>query len=815
MHFLHLSHVRIIGATILLLSLVAAVVQPMGLRAQTANDITITAADGTVEIIDAIDPPNRTAGLLALYTPDFGTSTRTNQFGAEAILIETDIPNQYRVTDVCTVFDAQADPPRCSNPGDNPIPENGAVLSASPEGNPDVRLFIRDHIAVDDVVTITIPTRREVSRTLDVIDPTPENNPDGVDPGTGTCFPGCRGASQFILYTPDFGEQTGTNDFGFEVAVVDGRVVSRGGNNSTIPEDGFILSGHGGVGSWLSANTILGAIVEVDELEVTIVIDSSSYIFTAQTVINTAQDAFATAQDVCLAVPFDQVQTAIGEAQTLLADAQAALENGNDQEAVDLAVQSERRAEIARYRTIEARVAEARGIWIRPTETTRETIAITLDQMAEAGYNLVYLETFYQGYTIFPSETAERYGIVAQRPQFEGIDPLEIWIDEAHKRDIEVHAWVENFFVGVEQEGGAGPILAVYPEWAAVEWEDVGKEGPQPSAAESGYYFLDAAIPEARQYVLETYTEILDRYEVDGIHLDYIRYPVSLPRERSFSYSDFSRAAFEEVAGVDPYTITPEDNPDKWEQWIEWRQNNITSFVKEVRDAIDTTRADTALSAAVFPDEFDSQIRKMQKWPDWVDAGWMDFMAGMSFGRSADSVAVDTNAMLDIVDGKTLIYTGVYAPFLSLAPGTLVDQIEAVRGAGAHGVSVFAWGQVSNPYIEAQNEGPYRLTADAPHSEPKTAVTSGVNNLLSRIETVYKTNDCMGAKTAQPLTIQLNGAVSALENDPNLNTAITRLNLADFVLRVNDGKTNKELRTRLRSEIENYRGILEYTRDRQ
>lgn len=808
MHIIHHSHVRIIGAAILLLSLVATVVQPTSLRAQTANDITITAADGTVEVIDAIDPPNRTAGLLALYTPDFGTSTRTNQFGAEAILIETDTLNEYRVTDVCTVFD------NCPNPGDNPIPENGAVLSAAPEGDPDVRLFIRNHIAVDDIVTITVPTRREVSRTLDAIDPTPENNPDGVDPGTGQCFPGCRGASQFILYTPDFGERTGTNDFGFEVAVVDGRVVSRGGNNSAIPEGGFILSGHGGVGSWLSANTILGAIVDVNELEVTIVIDSSSYIFTAQTVIDTAQNAFATAQDVCLAVPFDQAETAIGEAETLLTEAQEALENGNDQEAIDLAIQSEQRAEIARYRTIESRVTETRGIWIRPTETTRETIALTLDQMAEAGYNLVYLETFYQGYTIFPSETAEQYGIPAQRPQFEGIDPLQIWIEEAHARNIELHPWVENFFVGVEQEGGPGPILTVYPEWAAVEWEDVGKEGPQPSAAEPGYYFLDPALPEARQYVLEIYAEMLERYEIDGIHLDYIRYPVSLPRERSFSYSDFSRAAFEEVAGVDPYTINPDDNPEKWEEWIEWRQNNITSFVKEVRDAIDTTRPDAALSAAVFPDEFDSQIRKMQKWPDWVDAGWMDFMAGMSFGRSADSVAADTTAMIDIVDGKTLIYTGVYAPFLSLSPGTLVDQIEAVRGAGAQGVSVFAWGQVSNPFIEAQNEGPYRLTADAPHSDPQAAVLGGVNDLLNRIEDVYKTNDCMIDKTAQPLTIQLDGAVSALENDPNLNIAITRLKLANFVLRIDDGETNKALRSRLRSEVEHYRGILEYTRDR-
>ncbi len=791
------------------------IVSPAITSAAPFDQPTVIAADGTSATITGIDPLTRTAGMLALYTPAFGPSTRTNQFGAEAVLVKTGQPNQYRVESICTVWDWQAG--RCTSAGDNTIPVNGVVLSAAPGGNPDVRVFIRDHIKAGDLVTIYIPVRRDATRALDAIDPTPATNPNGVDPNSGQCYPGCRGANQLIMYTPAFGERTGTNDFGYEVTVVDGRVVSRGGNNSPIPQDGFVLSGHGAAGTWLSANTIGGAAVSVEEMTVTITIGPDAYIFTAQAAITAAEQTLADARGACLDVPYESSQAAIDDAKSLMSQAQAALEANDDQGAIDLATAAQTQAGIARYRLVESRVVDSRGIWVRPTETTPAAIAATLDRLAAAGINIVFLETFYHGYTIFPSETAARNGVETQRPQFAGFDPLQVWVDEAHARGMELHAWVENFYVGNDALGGPGPILSVHPEWAAVEREDVGKSGPQPSNQERGYYFLDPAIPEARQYLLDIYTEMLSRYAIDGVHLDYIRYPISLPLQNSFSYSDYSRTAFEARYGIDPYTITPEGNPSQWAQWVAWRQNNINTFVEAVRESIATTRPAAALSAAVFPDEFESKIRKLQDWEFWAQQGWLDFLTGMSFGRSPESVAADTTAMLEAVDGKALIYTGIYSPFNGQPPEAMVAQIEAIRAVGGHGVALFDWTHLTEAHQAALREGPFRMTADAPHSRPAKVVATGLTDLRRRIDAVYLPQGCIDARTATPLRNRLNEIAGALERadrgQGNSRAAIehTRRRLAGLTDLMSRHPINDALLQRLRDEIALYDSILGYT----
>ncbi|ASK64369.1 beta-N-acetylhexosaminidase [Virgibacillus phasianinus] len=79
-----------------------------------------------------------------------------------------------------------------------------------------------------------------------------------------------RGAGELIQYTPEHGDTTGTNIYGYEVTVVDGKIVKRGGNNSEIPDNGYVLSIHGS--DWLLENALLGATVEIADGQVLITI---------------------------------------------------------------------------------------------------------------------------------------------------------------------------------------------------------------------------------------------------------------------------------------------------------------------------------------------------------------------------------------------------------------------------------------------------------------------------------------------------------------------------------------------------------------
>lgn len=309
-----------------------------------------------------------------------------------------------------------------------------------------------------------------------------------------------------------------------------------------------------------------------------------------------------------------------------------------------------------------------------------------------------------------------------------GFDPLKHWIDGAHARGMELHPWVHTFFVGaqaVNENGGPGPVLTAHPEWAAVEREDVGKSGPQPSSQEPGYYFVDPAIPAARNYVRSVFEEILTKYAVDGLHLDYIRYPVSLPwQTASYSYSDHSRQAFQREHGADPYTLTPAD--ELWTTWNQWREKQVTTFVAEVREMQRSVAPDLPVSAAVFPNPSDGLAKKFQNWDDWVDKGYVDFLTGMSFGTSGESVAEETKLMRDAVGTGNLLYTATYGPFRSSTPDVIVEQVQAVRDAGADGAALFAYNQLSAPQSIALTEGVFRTKALVPHQDLVAAARAGL-----------------------------------------------------------------------------------------
>lgn len=767
---------------------------PAGAVATTTADVApagprLVTADGEVLPFDAVDPSSRTAGMFALYTPAFGASTRTNGFGAEAVLEPVE-GGAFEVTSVCTVFDS------CERPGDNPIPADGYVVSASPGGDPDVRLVIRDQLALGDVVDVEGLTLRSVTSALDATDPTPTSNPAGVDPASGQCFPGCRGAEQLIVYTSAWGASTGTNDFGFEVDVVDGRVVARGGNDRDVPVDGYVLSGHGGRGSWLSTNAVLGALVEVAGAVVTVTVDAQTFVLGAEQALDTALAKIVEAEQSCLDAPLPDAREAADQAADLLAGARGA---DDPEAAVALAEQARGTAELASYRTAESRPAEGRGIWVRPTETTPEDIEATLDAVGEAGLNVVMLETVWQGWTIYPSAAAASYGIEGQRPEMVGFDPLQVWVDEAHERGIELHAWVHTFFVGTgDGRGGAGPVLTAHPDWAAVEREDVGADRPMPSSQEPGYYFVDPAMPEPRAYVGDVFEEILTDYDVDGLHLDYIRYPVSTPWETAaYSYSDYSREAFAAEHGVDPYSLTPADT--LWRTWTLWREAQVTSFVAEVRDMQTDVAPNTQLSAAVFPDPSDGLDKKFQNWGAWVDAGYVDFLTGMSFGTSGESVARETALMRDRVGDRNLLYTATYGPFRGSTPDVVVEQVDAVRDAGSDGAALFAWNQLSAGQALALREGVFREPAVVPHADLLAAAGTGLTDLREDVEAAR--GACLSAGAAGRLDSRLRQAERSIDLG---RTERARSALEQAVQLVGGAHVQPDMKERLLRDLDMY-----------
>gem|GEM_PF-5848113 len=198
--------------------------------------VTVGGGQFAVSGVDVV----RGADALIVYTPAHGSTTRTNQWGTEAVVIDG------RITEV---RDRQAMGGSALG-----IPRDGVVLS----GHGDARVFLNQHAAVGVRVVFG----------------------DGADPGlaldevqVGDAVARLAGQDQvrdtdeLVVYTPAHGATTGTNQWGAEAAVVDGRVVAfrdqqrDGGGPLAIPEDGVVLSGHGASRSLLVEHAAVGATV--------------------------------------------------------------------------------------------------------------------------------------------------------------------------------------------------------------------------------------------------------------------------------------------------------------------------------------------------------------------------------------------------------------------------------------------------------------------------------------------------------------------------------------------------------------------------
>ncbi len=198
---------------------------------------------------------------------------------------------------------------------------------------------------------------------------------------------------------------------------------------------------------------------------------------------------------------------------------------------------------------------EVRAVWITtnhqldwPPKTTnpeiqKKSLIEILDNLKSKNFNTIYFQVRSQGTVFYKSKyepwTPYLTGELGGEPSY---DPLEFLIEEAHKRNLEIHAWLNM----VNVKTGESSIPITDPPHIAIsrpEWIKKYVEGNTIS------YWLDVGFPEVRDYLKNLCVEIVENYRVDGIHLDYIRYP-GIDFDDSLSYelygqkkskSDFKR----------------------------------------------------------------------------------------------------------------------------------------------------------------------------------------------------------------------------------------------------------------------------------
>ena len=225
-------------------------------------------------------------------------------------------------------------------------------------------------------------------------------------------------------------------------------------------------------------------------------------------------------------------------------------------------------------------ISQGRALWMDRGSIVRSQneagLRQSIQNIAKAGFNVIYFETLNAGYPIYPSK------LLPQNPQIKNWDPLAIAVDEAHKQNIELHAWVWCFAAGNmrhnriigSSDNDEGPILTKLSGKNAALRSVSGSHHPigQPE------FWLSPASFEARDFLTNVYQEIIKNYNVDGIQLDYIRYPFQKNGDW-MGYEAIDR--FSKETGINTTDGLTTDE-EKLKTWLAWKAFQVSSFVREL-----------------------------------------------------------------------------------------------------------------------------------------------------------------------------------------------------------------------------------------
>ncbi len=331
--------------------------------------------------------------------------------------------------------------------------------------------------------------------------------------------------------------------------------------------------------------------------------------------------------------------------------------------------------------------AEIRAIWALPWGLeTPARIDSFLSAAAAARVTDVLVEVRYRADALYQTNRVpDNYPNPEPRSHIlkdASFDPLAYTLAQGHKRDLRVHAWFVTFNAAPQNTLllKANYIYQHHPGWFTRA-----QKSPDPKDAAQFGYFLDPGLPEVQDYLLNVLGDLLSGYpELDGLHLDYVRYPGSKQGYHPDAVARFDARSEPKLS------------------WNQWRMQQVTDFVARTRALADSLNPGLVFSAAVIPEYHQALDLYAQDWHNWLLLGLVDFVYPMVYDlelaefsaqlgalgklRHPEGMVVGIRAWND--DGSSLLPSSKKT---SYSVNDVEERITAIRKQGFAGHSLFSY----------------------------------------------------------------------------------------------------------------------------
>ena len=298
-------------------------------------------------------------------------------------------------------------------------------------------------------------------------------------------------------------------------------------------------------------------------------------------------------------------------------------------------------------------------LWVvRDALKSEKSINELINFASEKKINDLFVQVRGRGDALYNSQIIPRSQLLPDND----FDPLLYLLKNIKDKGIKVHAWVNVYLLWSSKTLPRDEKHLIYNN---NEWIDTTEEWPVDIDSElnkvsknngSEGIFLSPNHPEVNNYLLYVFKELLDKYEIDGLHLDYIRY-----QDIDFGRNPYAIAQFKKDVGRDPtpwFLEVERSNKasprliGNMKQWSNAKRKSITNLVKETKSLINDSYPEVLLSAAVKPNLYIARERFLQEWDVWLAAGYLDKAFLMNYATDLRAFAANIDIMYDNLPKK-------------------------------------------------------------------------------------------------------------------------------------------------------------------
>lgn len=337
------------------------------------------------------------------------------------------------------------------------------------------------------------------------------------------------------------------------------------------------------------------------------------------------------------------------------------------------------------------KTTQMRAMWVARWDITSPEACRTMVRIArDYGFNTLVVQVRGRGDALYRSSLEPRCEFLKDQPA--DFDPLAVILEEASKAGIAVHAWINANYTWDSNTPPSSPehIVNKHPDWLM---RDEANQITMTAGADVEGAYTCPSNPEFREFLKNVYLDVVTHYDVDGVHLDFIRYPsprfcycdrcLQLFKERMDQKITLQRQ--QELANSPDRLNYPRAFPREWDRF---RREQITTLVYTIYDAVKHKCPETIVSAAVFPDYSDAFSNRFQDWKKWLKDGKLDMVFPMSYVKSVDRLTELVGDAVKSSCGKPVV-AGIGA--WQITPEQTVEQIRAIQEVGADGYCLFSY----------------------------------------------------------------------------------------------------------------------------